>query len=322
MGMSPGPKIPRGKAASSPAPGRALRRLPLASLRVFVCAAQESSFSRAASTLGVTLAAVSMQVRALEQYLGVPLFVRRGRRVELTGEGMRLLPKLKSALTELERAVDEARLERRSGGLTVSSLSSFLQQWLLPRLPDFQQRHPEVDLRFHTSVALVDFLNSDVQIAIRFGVGRWPGLHAQKILDDWLVPVGLKRLVERNGPVATQEDLARYPLLHSQTETWDEWVDGTARVAWNGSGPGFDDSTIVVRAALAGQGLALSRWSLVANEVADGSLVIASRKIVKTAGAYYFVCPESYLVLDKVRLFRDWLLEQGRHSPAPPKPSN
>jgi LysR family transcriptional regulator, glycine cleavage system transcriptional activator len=299
-------------------PPRSIRRLPLTSLRVFVAAAEQLSFSRAAQAIGVTVAAVSMQIRALEEYLQLPLFVRGGRAVQLTGEGARLLPRIRSALAELERAVDEARRERHSGALTVSMLSSFLQQWLLPRLPDFQKRHSDVDLRIHTSASLVDFHNSDVQAAIRFGGGDWPQLHVQKLIDDWLVPVCTKDLAGRHGLVTTQDDLRRYPLLHSKSEPWEAWVDGRVRDEWAARGATFDDSVAVIRAAEAGQGLALGRWSLVSREVAEGRLVIASRKIVVMPLAYYFVCPASYLSLEKISVLREWLLGQAQSSPRPP----
>src|SRR5688572_28327885 len=158
------------------------RRLPLASLRVFVATAEQLSFSRAAAVLGVSIGAVSMQIRALEEYLRAPLFRRRGRVVHLTSEGERLLPKVRSSLESLERAIDEARVEGRSGILMISMLTSFLQQWLLPRLPNFEERHPDIDLRLHTSGSPVDFLRSDIKAAIRFGTGHWPMLHAEKLL--------------------------------------------------------------------------------------------------------------------------------------------
>jgi LysR family transcriptional regulator, glycine cleavage system transcriptional activator len=302
------------------APGRNLPRLPLSSLRVFVAAAEQLSFSRAAYTLGVTTSAVSMQVRALEDYLRIPLFVRRGHTIQLTAEGARLLPQLRDALVALERAIDEARHERRSGALTVSMLSSFLQQWLLPRLPDFQQRFPDLDLRLHTSAQCVDFLNSDVQAAIRFGKGSWPEVHTERLLDDWLVPVCLKRLLERLGPVADAHDLQRYELLHSNTEPWRAWVEskGTPTDEWAMCGTTFDDSVAVIRAAQAGRGLALARWSLVSAEIAEGCLVIASPKIIPMAHGYYFVCPASYLGVEKIAAFREWLLQQAQSSTRPP----
>jgi LysR family transcriptional regulator, glycine cleavage system transcriptional activator len=301
-------------------PGRSLPRLPLSSLRVFVAAAEQLSFSGAAHTLGVTTAAVSMQVRALEEYLRMPLFVRRGHTIRLTAEGARLVPRLRDALLELERTIDEARHERRAGALTVSMLSSFLQQWLLPRLPDFQQRFPDLDLRLHTSAEWVDFLSSDVQIAIRYGNGSWPQLHVEKLLEDWLVPVCTRRLLERCGAVVSAEDLPRYELLHSNTEPWRAWVEskGSPTDEWAMCGTTFDDSVAVIRAAQAGRGLALARWSLVAGEIAEGCLVIASRKIVPMAHGYYFVCPASYLGVEKVATFRGWLLQQAQSSARPP----
>jgi LysR family glycine cleavage system transcriptional activator len=295
-----------------------MRRLPMSSLRVFVAAAEQLSFSRAARGLGVTNAAVSMQIRALEEYLRMPLFIRSGHSIKLTGEGARLLPRLRAALEELERAIDEARHDRHAGSLTVSMLASFLQQWLLPRLPDFQRRFPNLDLRIHTSHLLVDFLSSDVQVAVRFGKGSWPKLHAEKLLDEWLVPVCTRQLLERLGPVCHAPDLKRYQLLHSDTEPWRAWLEGAVNDEWTARGATFDDSVTVVRAAQAGQGLALARWSLVSREIAEGRLTIASRKIVPMDQGYYFVCPSSYLEVEKVATWRRWLLEQGQASPRPP----
>jgi len=311
------------KATRSRAPARrarSIRRLPLASLRVFVAAAQALSFSQAADALGVSLAAVSMQIRALEEYLQTPLFVRRGRMLKLTAEGERLLPRIDRALSELEQAIDAVRLERRTGALTVTMLSSFLQQWLLPRLPDFQRSHPEVSLRFDTSTDLVDFVDDDVQVALRFGAGRYPPLHSEKLLDDWLVPVCTAQLLKRHGPVSTQEDLGRYPLLHSKTETWDEWLDGKARDQWGVRGASFDDSVAVIRAAQGGQGLALARWSLVSIEIAAGRLVVASARITPMDRGYFFVCPGAFLSLDKVAIFRTWVFEQAKRASVPTMP--
>jgi LysR family glycine cleavage system transcriptional activator len=199
-------------------------------------------------------------------------------------------------------------------------VSSFLQQWLLPRIPDFRQRHPQVELRFDTSTHFVDFVNDDVQVALRFGTGGYSPLHVEKLLDDWLVPVCTAQLLKRHGPVSTKEDLARYPLLHSKTETWDEWLDGKARNEWGVRGASFDDSVAVIRAAQTGQGLALARWSLVSNDIAAGRLAIASRRIAPMDRGYFFVCPGAFLALEKVALFRAWVLEQAREAPAPSSP--
>jgi LysR family glycine cleavage system transcriptional activator len=296
-----------------------LRRLPLGSLRVFVAVAEELSFTRAALTLGVSVGAVSMQIRALEQYLRAPLFRRSGRLVYLTPDAERLLPRVRAALTELERAIDEARTDRRLGPLTVSVLGSFLQAWLLPRLPDFQRRHPDIDLRVQSSPEIVDFVRSDVQVAIRYGLGHWPPLHVEKLLDDWLVPVCAPAQLERCGPIATRDDLERHHLLHSTTEPWRAWLERVLTgEEWAPRGSSFDDSIAVLRAAQEGHGLALSRWSLAAGEVAAGRLAVASRVLVPAGRAYYFVCPTSYLSIEKIAALREWLVAQAPLTPRPP----
>jgi len=199
----PAPKRPTRN--SKPTNNAAFRRLPLSSLRVFVAVAENLSFTRAASALGITAGAVSMQIRSLEEYLGATLFNRSGRVVQLTPEGARLLPRVRKGLEELERAIDEARSDRRTGPLMITTLASFLQQWLLPRLQGFNEKYPEIDLRIHTSPQLVDFLRSEVQAAVRFGVGDWPQLHVEKVLDEWLVPVCSKALLTKHGPIRTRD---------------------------------------------------------------------------------------------------------------------
>jgi LysR family glycine cleavage system transcriptional activator len=317
------PNVTRSKKRSSPTPAPGFRRLPLASLRVFVAAAEHPSFSHAADALGVSVAAVSMQVRALEEYLRIPLFQRRGRLAQLTEAGTHLLQRVRSGLAELERAVNEARLEQRTGPLTISMLASFLQQWLLLRLPLFNARHPQYELRIHTSDQLVDFGHSDVQAAIRFGGGDWPKLHCEKLLDDWALPVCTPQMLKQHGLLSARADLGRYRLLHEDSVAWRAWPGGTpdeaaAFFAEERRGATFDDSVSVVRAAAAGQGLALVRWSLVAQEVASGTLAIASRTIIPIKSAYYFVCPESYLALEKIATFRAWIMEEARRAPRPP----
>jgi LysR family transcriptional regulator, glycine cleavage system transcriptional activator len=294
--------------------------MPLAGLRVFVGVAEQLSFSRAAQTLGVSTAAVSQQIRSLEEYLRVPLFLRRGHAIQLTAEGARLLPRVRDALAQLERTIDEARRERRAGALTVTMLATFLQQWLLPRLPNFERKFPGLDLRLHTSNQLVDFLNSDVQAAIRFGLGNWPHVHAERILEDWLVPVCARRLFESEGGIENESDLARYELLHSNGEPWRAWVEGRSTITdeWAACGTTFDDSVAVIRAAQAGRGLALARWSLACGEIAEGTLVVASKRVVPMAHAYHFVCPSSYLDVEKIAAFREWLVQEAYAAPLPP----
>ena len=312
------PTSKRTARSSKPKNPTAFRRLPLSSLRVFVAVAEHLSFTRAASALGITAGAVSMQIRSLEEYLRATLFNRSGRVVQLTPEGARLLPRVRKGLEELECAIDEARSDRRTGPLMITTLASFLQQWLLPRLQGFSEKYPEIDLRIHTSPQLVDFLHSDVQAAVRFGNGDWPQLHVEKVLDEWLVPVCSKSLLAKHGPIRTRDDLKRIPLLHSLSEPWSVWPDiKIASEDWGTGRSSFDDSVTVVRAAETGQGFALVRWSLAYEQIHDGRLVLASPSVVKAPRSYYFACPPSYISMEKIAAFRDWLVEQAAQAPLP-----
>jgi LysR family transcriptional regulator, glycine cleavage system transcriptional activator len=286
---------------------------------VFVAVAEHKSFTRGADALGLTTSAASMQVQALEEYLQVPLFRRNGRQVELTPEGERLRPKVEQALADLERAIDEARADRGSGPLRVTTVAFFLAQWLLPRLPSFTAQHANVDVQIHTSTELVDFVKTGMDAGIRFGPGTWPRLHTQKMLDEWLVPVCTPALLQHHGPIAEARDLRRYKLLHSPYEPWTAWLlEGGPDEVWPSSGPAFDDAVTIVRAAEAGQGLALARWSVVADVVGMGRLAVAGRA-VHSAHAYYFVCPPAHLALEKVAVFRDWLTSECARFPSPPE---
>jgi LysR family transcriptional regulator, glycine cleavage system transcriptional activator len=311
------------RAARPPAarrlPGAAIRRLPLSSLRVFVAVAEHLSFTRAADALGVTTSAASMQIQALEEYLRIALFRRHGRQVELTAEGAALLPKVRQGLADLERALDEARADRGAGPLRVTMLASFLAQWMMPRLVEFNEQHPRIDLQIHTGAEMVDFARAGIHAGIRFGAGGWPQLHAEKLLDEWLVPVCRPSLLRKHGPVANADDLKRYRLMHSTSEPWSTWLfDDGAAERWPASGIAFDDSVAIIRATEAGQGLALARWSLVADEVRDGRLAVASPRVLRFYRSYYFVCPPSLLSLDKVDVFRRWLLDAVRTFAPPP----
>ena len=319
--MSDSPRRPVRRSLKKANPG--FRRLPLGSLRVFVAVAEHLSFTRAAEALGVSVSAASMQVQALEQHLGLPLFRRDGRSVELTAEGVMLLPRVRSGLDVLQTAIDDVRVIRGSGALRISTLHSFLLQWLLPRLPDFEARHPKISLLVETSDVPIDFNRSQVQAAIRFGTGNWSGLYTEKVLDEWLVPVCTPALLARLGPVETHEDLKKYRLLHSSSEPWSAWHSGNAINAWiDGVWPDqqgfvFDDSTAIVRSAEAGAGLALARWSLVAGEVANGRLAVACRRATPFGRSYFFVCPGKLRSLAKTMAFRDWLLGQAAQQPEP-----
>jgi LysR family transcriptional regulator, glycine cleavage system transcriptional activator len=286
---------------------------------VFVAVAECRSFTLAADALGVSVSAASMQVRALEQYLGLPLFRRDGRLVELTDEARRLLPKVRDSLATLQDAVHEARVARSSGALYVSMLHSFLVQWLSSRLQDFQATHPEIDLNVEASQAPVDFNKTGVHAAIRLGKGNWPALHVEKLLDEWIVPVCRPDLLQKWGPINSADDLTRYRLLHSTTEPWIAWRSGCfSPGSWPETGLGVDDSAAIVQLAVSGAGLALARWSLIGDEVRRGQLAVASRTVTRYELSYYFVCLPRVRGLRKVVAFRDWIFAQAAGFPVPP----
>ncbi|MDB6086922.1 MAG: LysR family transcriptional regulator [Gammaproteobacteria bacterium] len=280
----------------------------MGSLRVFVAVAQHLSFTRAADSLGVTAGAASLQIRALEEYLARPLFRRNGREVRLTEEGAALLPRIERSLAELERAIDDVRLDRLAGPLRVTTLASFLQLWLLPRISRFRARHPEVDLHVHTSAEAVDFVREDFHLAIRFGMGGWTNVHSEKLLDEWLLPVCAPALYEKYGAVHTLADLKRYPLVHSVSEPWTAWLfDGRADHAVAGyRGAVFEDSQAVVRLATQGAGLALARWTLVADEIDCGTLIAAARPMLFER-SYWLVYPARVQELPAARAFMEWV---------------
>jgi LysR family glycine cleavage system transcriptional activator len=294
-------------------------KLPLNALRVFEAVAQRLSFTEAANALEVTPAAVSSHIKVLEELLETPLFYRHSRSVRLTPQGAQLLPGVQRGLAELAHAVEQLRRHRQSGVLNVSLLDSFLQKWLLPRIGDFYKKYPGVDLRFNASRDLVDFNKADFHAAVRYGLGEWSELKSERLLDEWVFPVAAPALVDKLGRIDTLADLQKYPLLHSPSEPWADWLrrlgGDSTRVD---RGPAFDDSLSVLAAAEQGQGMALARWSLVAGDLAAGRLVRPSAQSVKQKSAYYFVAPPHLFELPKVIHFRDWLLECCRQF-APPE---
>jgi LysR family glycine cleavage system transcriptional activator len=293
-------------------------RLPLGALRVFEAVAAHLSFSAAADALNVTPAAVSQQIKALEGYIQVPLFRRNGRRVEVTEEGLELLPSVRAGLEQLESAMQQIKHHRRAGPLQVTLLSSFLQIWLLPRIRSFRRKFPSIELRFHTSRELVDFSRTPNHVAIRFGRGNYPNLHSEKLLDDWLVPVASPDLIKQYGLLERGTDLGKYPLLESGEDPWSVWTQTDQEVEWQSRAPSIDDSAGLLAAAEEGLGYALSSWTLVTRALHKGTLRLAGNGAVPYGPAYYFVCPKSFLGLPKVAQFREWIFSAAREFPRPP----
>jgi LysR family glycine cleavage system transcriptional activator len=231
------------------------------------------------------------------------------------------LPRVQQALGDLERALADTRGDRSGGPLRVTMLASFLQTWLLPRLPRLRAEHPRIDLQVHTSDISVDLVRADQHAAIRLGTGPWPGLTEEKLLDEWLVPVCTPAIYAKHGPLKARDDIGRYPLVHSASEPWTAWLlsskadeDTTSPF----TGTRVDDSAAVVRLALQGFGLALARWSLCGDDVAAGRLVVASDKPLSFFRTYWLVHSKHGRAHPAFAEFRDWLRAEMARFPRPP----
>jgi LysR family glycine cleavage system transcriptional activator len=290
------------------------RRLPpLNALRAFEAAARHLSFTQAAQELNVTQAAISHQVKALEERLGVLLFHRRGRTLMLSEAGQAYLPPVREAFDGLATATEGLIRRDSAGTLTVSCLSSFAVTWLVPRLKRFRDTEPDIDVRLSASDQLVDFAREDVDLAIRYGRGDWSGLKVDRIMTEDITPVCSPKLLEGPKRLERPADLRHVTLLHEDMrESWRMWLlaAGVDDVDPE-RGPGFSHANMAIQAAVDGQGVALGRTPLVAAELAAGRLVKPFDISLPAEFAYYLVCPEATAERPKVRAFRAWLLEMA-----------
>lgn len=288
-----------------------MSRLPLQPLQGFVLAARLRNLSRAAEALHLTVSALSHQIRALEERLGQRLFTRGPRGIALTADGQRLFEAVSEPFAAIERAL-QPHAGSRDDVLTLSLLPSMAGSWLVPRLGDFLARHPQLVVNLQSSVALVDFeRDRDIDAALRYGPGRWPGLQAVHLFDDWASPLASPELIARFGGELDLRDLSRYPLLDDRGSRWSDWftaVGGTAPTRFVAV---FDDSEALHRAAAAGMGVVMGRLSLARPLLDAGRLVELSPLRVKSEFAHYLVYPPRSAEHRGLLAFRDWLLEQA-----------
>lgn len=292
-------------------------RLPsLNALRAFEAAARHLSFSRAADELNVTKAAVSHQVKALEDELGLPLFRRLNRALLLTDAGQTLFPSITEALGLMGAAVNRLQKQDRTGDLTVTTLDSFAAIWLVPRLNRFRKAHPEIDVRIATSDHSIDFAQSDVDLAIRYGAGTWQGVHAERLMTEEIFPVCAPSLLKEGPPLEKPADLALHTLLHDYgQESWRRWLLAVGEEGVDVErGPRYHHSNLVLQAAEQGDGVALARSVLAADALAKGRLVKPFDIALPADYAYYLACPPDHLKRPKVKAFRSWLLAEARAS--------
>ncbi len=290
-----------------------MRRLPpLHAVQSFEAAARQLSFQRAAEELHVTPSAVSHQIRALEEFLGVRLFERRGRRVVLTAEGQTYLPPLRAALEQIEAATERVATARGAGPLTMGVVAPFAMGWLVPRLPDFQRAHPDVEVRLSlvASTEPVDFSRSDLNLVIRFGALEQQGIRNHRLINEELIPVCSASFLQRRA-LQRPEDLREATRLHvlPRLDRWRRWFNHAGvNDAQAERGPKFDSTPLALEAAQAGLGVAIADRHLVAGEVADGRLVIPFDIRLPGREAYYLIYPEEQADRPKVTAFREWIL--------------
>jgi LysR family glycine cleavage system transcriptional activator len=287
----------------------------ISALRAFEAAARLRSFTLAAEELGLTQGAISHQVRGLEDHLGFELFQREPRRISTTAKGERLALAVRDGLGTVARAIAELTKTDAGPHLVVSTLAGFAVKWLFPRLIRFDKRHPKIELSIATTGQLVDFSAGEADVAIRYGMGRYPGLHVERILDEDMYPVCAPKLLRGAKALRKPADLARVPLLHDDIMRldghmpgWKLWLDaaGASNVD-PGKGRRFGQSNMSIQAAIEGLGVALGRSPLVADDLAAGRLARPFDLAVPSGYAYYFVCPPRALDRPKVAAFRAWL---------------
>ncbi|RMD64805.1 MAG: transcriptional regulator GcvA [Alphaproteobacteria bacterium] len=292
---------------------------PLNALRAFEAAARHLSFTKAAEELHVTQAAISHQVRALEEVLGVTLFRRFNRRLMLSDAGQQYLPQLSEAFDQIDAATQRLRSEEDHGILKVSVANSFAAKWLLPRMPRFYERHPDLDVQISASDRLTDFTREDIDMGIRYGRGHYPGLHVEMLMDDLVLPVCSPRLLEGPRPLRTPADLRYHTLLHDEVAQsgfpdWRQWLIEAGVTGVNPDrGPRYSHASLVIQAAIDGQGVALTRTSLVSLDIEAGRLISPFGPILSSNFACYVVAPPSHVGRPKVKAFRDWLFAQIAH---------
>ncbi len=299
---------------------------PFAALRAFEAAARHLSFKKAAAELFVTPSAISQQVKQLEDHLGVALFRRLTRALQLTTEGEAMLPQVRDGLGSLSAALALVRAPSVSEGpLTVSAPPSFSTRWLLPRLKDFAKTHPEIDLRLTSSLEMIDGRGAESSqspepIAIRYGDGDYAGSRVDRIFQAAYVPVCSPRLLEGREALNEPADLRHHTLIHDDTvpdaaarATWSEWLaqEGVEGVDAQ-RGPHFTDGSLAIEAAADGLGVALALRPLVCSDIRAGRLAIPFDTALPTQYAYYLVTPESARNRPDLAKFRDWILAEAR----------
>jgi LysR family glycine cleavage system transcriptional activator len=284
---------------------------PMNSLKAFEVAGRLLSFTRAADELNVTQAAISHQIKLIEEYLGVTLFDRYPRRLSLTTQGEALLPEVIEAFDRVSSAISAVKLNQPSNILSVRLAPSFAAKWLSPRLKYFWLQYPEINLNLYHAHPAVDFGREDIDIAVTYGKGDWPGVVADSLLSLDFFPVCTPSFMSNDKPLTDISNLRYYTLLHDASyECWTDWAKLAELDDINTTkGTIIDDTNVLIQAALDGQGVVLGSSTFVQDHLDSGRLIKPFDITLRNDFAYYIVYPPDHLNNPAVRAFKAWLLE-------------
>ncbi len=298
------------------------RMYPLNALRAFEASARQLSFVRASEELSVTPAAVSHQVKGLEEYLGQPLFRRLPRGLLLTESGQLLLSELSDVFLRLDSAMERVIESDSRGTITLSVAPTFAVMWLIPRLQKFYTLNPDIDVRISTSLGLIDFQRDDYDAAIRLGSGEWIGLEAIKLFDESVTPMCSPRLLEGSDSLMTPDDLSKHVLLHNHSmdydpdaPTWQSWLEAAGASGVDASrGTHFSLPDHGLQASIDGAGVVLGWRFLAAKDIEAGRVVEPFDLALPLGSSFYLVYPEAHSLRPNIAAFRDWLVQEVRES--------
>lgn len=287
---------------------------PLTALRAFDAAARHMSFSKAAEELHVTPAALSFQIKSLEEHLGTPVFRRLNRAVQLTDAGKAMAAGVADGFQTLAAAWRAAERTQDNQTLTVTAGPAFTAKWLAPRLFEFAQQHPEIALRFAASLKIMDLERDAIDVAIRFGQSADQGLYSVPLAEEWVCPVMTPSLAAR---YPTPEDLKDAPLIFDDSiqfleprSDWEMWFRAMGITFAPTQGPRFSQADHAIDAALAGVGVVLGRRALVVKDLADGRLVAPFPTALNTGARFRFLCAKGAEDRPQIASFRNWIISE------------
>jgi LysR family glycine cleavage system transcriptional activator len=287
---------------------------PLNALRSFEAAARYESFTRAAEELHVTQGAVSQQVKTLELQLGVKLFNRERQRLKITPAGRDYLVVIREALDQIGAGTERLIQRQRDNVLTVSTSLDFAAKWLVHRLARFAAAHPGIDLRVSATMHHVDFVREDIDVAVRHGDDNWPGLEATQLCAEQIFAICSPKLLAGRNRLRRPADVLKWPLLRleDQSKAWERWfalagVAAPERLP----GPVLNRASMLIDAAIDGQGVALARTTLAAWDLISKRIVRPFELSWPPTGTYWIVTPKATAKVEKIRRFRDWMLTEA-----------